>query len=226
MNINAINSTTFSGKIKTTKNGNEYEKSNEGKKIMPLVAASFLTANIGAEAVMLKKSGLLDDTLEKFKQSDAQKNILDNIKKSLKENKKTAIISGAAILAILAAITVGVGAIFDAMINKTRRKDADKFAKTENVSENTNRGKKIGAGIGLAMGGYNLIKSMRAENMLSAAKGIPTESIEKILKYQKANKFIIAPLVLASYIADGAIYDYGVNKFREKLADKKTEQAE
>ena len=57
MSISAINNiaqTSFTGKIKTTKSGNQYEKTNSAKKILPaLVAVGW----IGTSAVLGKGQG-------------------------------------------------------------------------------------------------------------------------------------------------------------------------
>lgn len=59
MQVGAINNQAFGGKIKETKNGNEYEKSNEGKKYYPVLAAvgmglNFATDNYAAKMFKLK----------------------------------------------------------------------------------------------------------------------------------------------------------------------------
>lgn len=228
MIVNAINSTTFSGKIKTTKNGNEYEKSNEGKKFVPLVGLTGLAVSTGAGLVTFKKDELFKKMLEETKQNDFEREVFDTFKTSLRANKKVLVLGGAAGLVAIAAVSIGIGAIFDAMINKTRRKDADKFAETGSIDQSANKGKKIGAGIGLAIGSLSLANILRSENIAklkNIAKDIPTEAIEKEFKTPKAYKFGIIPYLVAIYTAYGAIYDHGVNKFREKLADKKAEQA-
>lgn len=175
MQVNSVKSCpTFSAQ---TKKGNEYEKCNEGKKIIPIV-------------------GLTEIAL------------LANLNKKAKEsygffiNKEKPLVSVVATIAILGALYVGLGAILDSVINKTRRKDADKFAETGEVPEKTNKGKNVCVSIGLGMGLVSLLSS------------------RKPLKSMDFQDFLVVPSELIAWGAAGVIYDNAVNKFRNKATNK------
>lgn len=166
MQIKPINNQTFSAK---TKQGNEYQKSNTGKMLTPLVM-------LGATALAIP-----------FDKTNLDGYLL------FKSKEKPALAITASI-AVLAAIGVGIGAIVDAISNKTMRKDADEFAKTGEVQQNTNKGKKICAGIGLLSGIASVLFSPK-----------------------RASDFIDIPRELIAYTALGFMYDNTVNAFRDKL---------
>ena len=103
MSISAVNNiaqTSFTGKIKTTKNGNQYEKTNSGKKVLTgLVAAGWA----GASAILSKGQG--------FKNGFAP----------------TFVILGLYALPAMANAFLA-GAIIDGLRNKHARKSADAVA--------------------------------------------------------------------------------------------------
>lgn len=192
MNVNSLNSMTFMGKIAQTKNGNEYEKSNEGKKYVPVIGA----AAIGTATLVSK-----------------------NYRKLLSASQFPG--GGAGILLYTLGIMLGIGAIVDGAINKTRRKDSDKFAQTGEVSPKTNKGKinmgLIGLGIeGLTMGmiAYGLKSLKKLDKYVSN-----TAEFQNISKMMSLKKFApIALMGVIEYFLFGSIYDKAVNKSREKLA--------
>lgn len=181
------NNQIFSGKIKKTEKGNEYEKSNEGKKYAPL--CMFASTGI---------SMAIDKALDKF--SPAGYLLFE-----AKNGNKNAYAAIAGTVVIIGAISIGIGAIIDAIINKTRRNDTDKFAKTGEISKKTNKGKINGAIIGIGTGALSLLLS------------------HKPLRTMGASGFKVVPMEIASWAALGAIYDHGVNKFRAQL-DKKEQK--
>lgn len=184
MQVGAISNQSFSGKIRETKKGNEYETSNEGKKYIPLIQLGAIGTSMG-----------LKNAIGDFNPTDYL----------LSDTGKAGKVGVGAVLgtvALLGATTIGIGAIYDAVINKTRRSDADKFAETGKVEDRTNKGKKIGAGIGLGGSVLGLLLSHKRLNNLNVSN------------------FISIALEVATWTSFGAIYDYAVNKSRTKLAYK------
>lgn len=108
MNVNSVNQMTFTGKIAQTKNGNEYNKTNSGKKVG-------IATGLGLTA------------FRAIKQRAQLKGFL-----SIVNNKaiKAIAFAGGILLgtAINVGIFLGLGAIADAIINKIRRNKADKKA--------------------------------------------------------------------------------------------------
>lgn len=194
MQVGMIQNQPFLGKIKETKKGNQYETSNTGKIATPLIAI----AKIGANVLFTKAVGPTD-----FKLTD--------LNKAFEKNKKVFYAGGG----IIAAVTIGasliVGAIYDAVINHTRRKDADKFAETGKVSGKSDIGKKILGAIGLVVGGFSLAKVILNEELLA--------EVNK-MKNPKLYKFSLIPIFTIAGIINGAVYDHGVNKFRDQLSYK------
>lgn len=104
-----------------------------------------------------------------------------------------------------AAIGLGFGAIVDHLVNKTRKNDADRFEKTKRVPEKTNKGKMVTTGIGVGMG-------LIGNALVSA--------VSKKAGVQKPPAFVTVGLATLTWFIYGLIYDNGINKFREKLAQK------
>lgn len=173
--LNSIkNNPTFSA---MTDNGNEYQKTNAGKKAIPAV---FAAQTLISGAILAKAS------------KGISKGVL-----------AVGTVIGAAVMAVLG---LGVGAIVDAISNRTIRKDADKYAETGNIPQNTNHGKRNGLGIGL---GLCLISLLRGNKETPA--------------FNKAFSFA---LTLAAYTFYGGVYDHSVNKFRENLQNPGIPQQE
>ena len=96
--INNIAQTSFTGKIKTSKNGNQYEKTNSGKKVLPgIVAAAW-----AAGGLILGRGNL-----------EATKGWLTVLGLKAIPSMATAFLAGA---------------IIDGLRNKHARKSADKVA--------------------------------------------------------------------------------------------------
>jgi len=105
------------------------------------------------------------------------------------------------------ALAFGVGVLFDSAINKVRKRDADKFAKTGKVRKNTNKGKVVGTEIGAGLG-------IAGSLFLIATKGF---------KAAKNKPAVIGLGALFGGFAGliyGVVYDVGINRFRKKLAMK------
>ncbi|MFA7659443.1 MAG: hypothetical protein WCY19_08420 [Candidatus Gastranaerophilaceae bacterium] len=202
MSVSGVNSVAFAGKIKATKQGNEYEKSNEGKKYYPLVAVAGLTAE-GLLGIGEIKKALNSNVLDRYFKDLNLENSLFGPLKPVETKMSKGKIAGLAtgFLIATAGVAVGFGAILDAIINKTRKKDADKFAQTEVAQKRTNKGKKVCTWIGLGIGAISLLDKIRT-------------------KAPKKSLIATIPLALASWFAIGAIYDHGVNKFRNNLQNK------
>lgn len=226
MQLNNVNSVAFKAR---TREGNRYEKSAEGKKFVPLIGI----ATMGASAIALKKFGILDEIVKPLQEmmKTSEKNVLFS----------SFLASGLALGALISLpIMIGIGQVVDLFINKTRRKDADKLAQTGIVQGDTNSGK-ISLGIlGVVMaaitaaGGHLSHKlsmeafskkmsnadadvKVAAEEALNTAKA-KMKTLDKMSKYSK----YVSPLVaLASWFAYGAVYDHGVNKFRDELDQQK-----
>ncbi len=226
------NNRLFFGKVKKTKKGNEYEKSNEGKKIVPAVIVGREIFNTVCNSKKNKKKyALLYQNLKKYSKKEGLNLSTDVIKKRAKQALiagKVYDFAGIALFGLLA------GIIIDAITNSTRRKDSDDFQQTRKVPEKTNKGKKIGAGIGLGLGGISALrawykgthKRIIVENNSKLAEKISSPSVEiKVIKKALTGKqkIMIAlgiPLITALCTAYAAIYDYAVNKSRAKLTDK------
>lgn len=181
MNVGSVNSVTFNGRIKETEIGVKYEKSNEGKKYYPLIPLAGLGLHFAINP---------DSALELFKSTPMPK------------DKVTAAATVIATAIGVGAIAVGLGAILDAFINKTRRKDANKLAVTSKLDSDTNKGKKVCTAIGAGVAALGLITKHSSFGIKSG------------------NKIITAIITTAGWLGIGAIYDHGVNKFRHKLAEK------
>lgn len=190
MSVNGVNSVSFAGKTAMTEKGNEYKKSNEGKKLFPLLGlAGFgISTAINPSYINIPK----------------EQGGLGGMK------YKGLIIAGSAIGS--AAICLGYGAITDMFINKARRKDADKFAETGMVSKKTNKGKEIGAAIGLSLGALSLGSIQLVEKIIKQNPKLPKINISR------TKKLSMIPMAVALWTSAGAILDHGKNKFRDKLA--------
>lgn len=171
MNVNNINPVNFKGSIRETASGNQWERSNDGKKYLPLIGLAGTATGFALDPASFKP-----------------------IIQWTKKNKAFALISGG----IFIAASLGVGAIFDAIINKARRNDADKFAKTGKIPNETNKAKKIMGSIGLGIGAIGL---------LTKGKSIASKALGLVI-------------TTGFWITEGAIIDHGVNKFRDKLSIK------
>ena len=101
MNVGSVNQLAFVGKTKTTKNGNEYKKTNTGKIAGLSIAGGF---------------SLLPFVGKEFR---------NKLISSLKEPKGTAA-QWAVGSAAFAIVLGSLGAIVDGMVNHHRRKKADK----------------------------------------------------------------------------------------------------
>ena len=107
MNVGSVNQLAFVGKTKTTKNGNEYEKSNKWLGI-GIVAT---LADFGATQLWINKSK--NPQIVEFMKDFA----------SYSKTKR------GIITAVEVASWFGIGLITDAIINKSRRKKADKASR-------------------------------------------------------------------------------------------------
>ena len=218
MQVGSINNQTFGGKIAKTKQGNEYEKSNEGKKFVPVAGVAAGAVAIGT----YKATGLIDPLLKavnKLSKDPLTKNTMKKFNSIAKLSIPTITLAG----------LFATGMVFDAMINKTRRKDADKLAESEIMPENTNKGKIIGAITGLVAGGLGLLsltniqKPAKQEIVMSSDKALNKifTTLSKVkFKPSKALKIAYVPLAIAAYTAFGAVYDHGVNKARKQMTEK------
>ena len=177
MNVGSVNSVGFTGKISKTKNGNGYEKSNEAKKYLSLIALPLAGVNVATNST---------DVTE----------IIDGFKAMPTKQMKIAV-ALAGVVGMVGA-TIGVGAIFDAIINKKRRNDADKFAETGVNPGIYSKGKKVCMGIGVA---------------LAPIAALITEGPAKV-------KALSAAICAIGWASDGVIYDFAVNKARAKFANK------
>lgn len=108
-------------------------------------------------------------------------------------------------LLIATGVGLGLGWLIDHSINKKRRKDADLFAKTGKKLPIINNGKKTGTIIGAGMGGTFALISL---------------TLNKASKESLIKTGVELPIISLIGLCFGAIYDRGVNKFREKLATK------
>lgn len=232
MQVRAINNNQLNfGTVKETTKGNQYETSNEGKKIYPIVAI----ATAGISTAILLKTGALERLYS------------EEIKElPLKSGTKT-LIGG---ISVAAAALGGFiwGAVIDVVANGRRRKDADKFAETGKKPTETNKGKLICGAIGLAFGGitYAIMKGIENISEFSAGLNnfsnmfVPPEDIKGIkktinppntiakeigFKYPKALKYSAMLASVISWTIVGAIYDHAVNKFRNGLAHKADKSA-
>ena len=98
MNVGSVNSVAFAGKIKTTKKGNEYKKTNTGKTVGLSVA-------VGLTALSYLRRGSRKILSEGFKVS-----------------KGKTVLAVAIGTAISTLIFGGIGAIIDGFVNHHRRK--------------------------------------------------------------------------------------------------------
>lgn len=101
-----------------------------------------------------------------------------------------------------------IGAICDPFVNITRRKDADTLAETGQIKQDTNRGKIFFAASDALLESINLFAIKKTSGSI--------------------NKFNIIAAVVGtlSSLCLGAVYDLGVNKFRDRLAYNAEVQAE
>lgn len=104
MNVPCINSITFKGQIAKTKDGNDYEKSNEGIKYVPVVSALAVISN----EILNKKDAIF----------------------SSGENSGS---KKFGIVVAIAAGALICGAVMDWFIDRRRQKDADYFAQTNKI---------------------------------------------------------------------------------------------
>lgn len=180
MNVSSVNSVNFRGKTGETNIGIKYEKSNEGRKYYPLI----VLAGTGVQCALMPK-----ENIALFKKIPAF------------QNKSTATLAILGTIGFVGALAYGCGYILDAIINKRRRKDANKLAVTSELNQETNKGKKVCTAIGVG----------------AAALGLITKN--PMLGNARPNKIISAIAVAAGWLGIGAIYDHGVNKFRNKLKE-------
>jgi len=119
MSVNSVNSVAFTGKTATTKNGNEYKKTNAGKIIGGITSA----AAVGTLAVIAPKSPEFKTVLSMIAHSIRV--AAPNIK-----NIRGAVLGTlAATAASVVALAVGQGTLTDKIINHNRAKKADKEAR-------------------------------------------------------------------------------------------------
>lgn len=102
MNVSGVNSVSFKGKISETKKGNQYEKTNISKKI----GLIFVGCEVAINSVRLSCS-----------KTETPKAILAR--------------KWARLMLIETVLAVGIGAIIDGLINRSRRKKVDKAAALE-----------------------------------------------------------------------------------------------
>lgn len=183
MNVNCLNSAPFRGRTSITINRNDYEKSNEGKKLFPFA----LISSMGLQYAINKDA--------------FQARMFDKNEHLSKGGKIATIAFGVAAASIIG------GVIIDAFINGKRRNDADKFAKAKNAPDKTNKGKKVCALIGLGVSSLVALVKF-GSNKISG------------ISFTKAQKVLAISVTMAYWLGLGAIYDHGVNKFRQKLAEK------
>lgn len=231
MSISSVNSINFQGKIKETKNGNQYEKYNGGKKSLPLVCAGIAAI----PTALIMNSNLLDAIYRLSNSGLPQKSI-----RLTDKAKVVGLLAGVGALTGLIS-----GLVIDAFVNHRRRKDVDKLVEKNQIKEKTNKGKLIFGGIGVGLGALESIASFMAlrykqvitkekpieaisssanESGLKTVNLLPKVKIETIKRQLTTNEklsiFSIIPLFLGLSIVPGVIYDHGVNKFRKQLADK------
>lgn len=226
MQVGAIQNQSFSGAIRETKNGNIYEKSNEGKKLYPLIAAgtsvvgtSIILANLKNENNIEKIMGAIDSS-EGVAKSEIKK-VLELMNKP---GVKAGVVGLAAACAALGGLIIGV--IIDAIANGTRRNDADRFAELGEKPQKTNKGKLVCGSIGLGLGLLSLGSIQITQGMAELNKKAVENVVKNVkdatfgLKFLKAYKYAIIPSSIMKWVIFGAIYDYSVNKSRVQLAHK------
>ena len=168
MQVGVVNNNqTFSGDLGKTKIGNKYEKTNEGKKIYPLVAVGVSATATAATFLALKKDGALKKMIkEAFISKEANEAEKDEAIAIQKLIKKPALKAGIAVgilgLAALGGLIQGV--FVDLFANHTIKNDADRFAETGEKPEKTNKGKLICGSIGLGIGGFSLLSTKIFKN--------------------------------------------------------------
>lgn len=194
MNVSSVNSVAFGGKIKETKNGNQYEKSNIGKIFIPLISLSVTSISL----LNKKSQGVIYQNFSKE---------VGEIAKVTKSSKAAVVVN----VALRFASMLTIGAIFDGIINKKRRKNADKFAEKKEVPEKTNKGKIVCSAISLGLFGvmYSLTSALNKLNKVSK---------ESPKGYNKMPGFSTFALGMTTWLLYGTVYDHGVNKFSDKLA--------
>lgn len=136
-----------------------------------------------------------------------------NIFDAVAETKKNGPAKGVGFWLLAIGVCYGIGALLDNGINKTRKKDADKYAQTGEISKNTNKGKKIGTEIGAGIGAAVALTCYA----VIASKKQQTNKAVKLLPV------LFIPLSVLPGLFYGWIYDHGVNKFRKSLLQKSHE---
>jgi len=120
MSVSGVNQAVFSGNVATTKNGNEYKKTNAGKTTMAVVTGletGYLAYSFN------KQEGGIKGVFERMK------NVVMKEYPEVKNVKGVAIAGAVALAAIGIALNIGVGAIMDSSANKASAKNADEEAK-------------------------------------------------------------------------------------------------
>lgn len=243
MSINTINNVAFKAR---TSEGNRYEKSAEGKKVITALDV----ASVATIAAVSKFSGLDSDIIRVVEKQTKEK-----IDKHFFKVSKSAAFLAIALLSLPFALLVGQ--VYDMFINHTRRKDADRMANTGHIPVDTNTGKitlgAIGAGLAAITAGMigNTIKfgqdklaelkdELRADVKRPKTKGAKAtkmnatirkatasqikelEEVQKILtKHSGLIKLGLPAMMLVGSLVGGAVYDHGVNKFRDELDQQK-----
>ncbi len=149
MNVNSVNQMAFTGKVATTKNGNEYEKTNSMKLIFPVAGVATAGVSWLFNGRVIKKA-----IKEIFKEVD--------IADFSSVTKKYKGIIGAGIGVGMLVGWLAEGSIVDAIINKCRRNDADKVAQTGEHLNKTNNGKIILGSISLVSSAISLLNKANA----------------------------------------------------------------
>lgn len=201
MQVNSLNQASFSGSYKKTGIGNEYETSHECKKYFPVIAAT--AGGIGSALV----SGSL-----------ISRNVIKEIAKELDVKptgkSKSLVVAGMALYGASIGAFSGLlsGSIADLFVNSARRNRVDKFAKTGETPEKTNKGKIILGTMGsLGLLSVGIAASISRNHLKSLKEEFPIP---------KAMMLVIPLLAFANSLLSGHIYDTAVNKYVDKIAEK------